>query len=94
MIETFRDTRTLTATKEGIVIGVLDHPIILAKDWRTYLTSKDNVEEKKRKIARQKLESLNEPTSSDPKIRSFIETNKSKGCDVHVNVGSQLFPYK
>ena len=91
--ETFKDKATIRATIGNVVVGTLQHPVNLAKDWRVYLKSDNPAEEKRRETIRQELQ--RESAGFDSEDRVFLETYEKIGCDVGVTVGdNSLFPHE
>jgi len=91
MTETFKDKITIRAAMGTTVVGILQHPVEIAKDWRVYLKSDNPAEEKRRDTVRQEL--LEKSASFDTEDKAFSDEYSKMGCEVDVTVGDiNLFP--
>ncbi len=86
-----KDKKVYIATKDGTVVGGLQHPVYIAKDWNVYLLAATAEENERNQRIREELERRTEPYK--PEVESFLAHYRGEGCGIHTGLANDWMTF-
>lgn len=86
MTDSFESKNVYVAINKGVIVGVLQYPIQVAKDYHVYLQADTPEENERRKLIRDVLLKSTDKYKSE--IKAFLDKYESQGCDIDTGSSS------
>ncbi len=89
--DVLEDKNVYIATKDGTVVGGLQHPVYRAKDWSVYLLAATAEENERNQRIREELERRIEPYKKG--VESFLAHYRGEGCEIHIGLANDWMTF-